>query len=194
MKRFYTLCYVVSALVLTTGCRALFPVEDNRPENAWKTYEQAQAAFDRIRPHQTTVADLKMMGFDPTNSPNIKVLTYLDVVSRFLPNQSITKADMPPDIRYCLEAKDGCRGYELVIESTHHKRYGNLPLDMLGFKKNTRVTGWSFHALLIVQNDIITYKLASGEPNIDRVEKKIKPLGPFQDMEGVASRVGKGML
>ena len=189
MKFLYTLCYVVSALVLTTGCRSFFPTEDNHPQNSWTTYEQAQGAFDRIRPHQTTVSDLRTMGFDPTNSPNVKVLTYLDVIARFLPNQSITKGDLPPDVRYCLEAKDGCRGYELIIETTKHKRYGNLPLDILGFKKKTRVTGWSFRALLIVQNDIITYKLASGEPNIDRVEKKIKPLGPFQEMDGLAARV-----
>jgi hypothetical protein len=190
MKQFLTMCFVVSAVVpLTTGCRALFPVEDNRPQNSWQTYEQAQAAFDKIRPHQTTFSDLRSMGFDPTNSPNMKVLTYLDVIQRFLPNQSITKGDLPPDIRYCLEAKDGCRGYEMVIDSNRHKRYGNLPLDILGFQKKTRVTGWKFSALLIVQNEIVTYKLASGEPNVDRVEKKIKPLGPFQDMEGVVSRL-----
>src|SRR5258706_14473547 len=79
MKFLYTLCYVVSALVLTTGCRSFFPTEDNHPQNSWTTYEQAQGAFDRIRPHQTTVSDLRTMGFDPTNSPNVKVLTYLDV-------------------------------------------------------------------------------------------------------------------
>jgi hypothetical protein len=189
MKTFFTLCFVVSALVLTTGCRVLFPDEDNRPQNSWTTYEQAQSAFDRILPHQTTVTDLRKMGFDPTNSPNMKVLTYLDVIGRFLPNQSITKGDLPPDVRYCLEAKDGCRGFELVIDSNRHKRYGNLPLDILGFKKKTRVTGWSFRALLIVQNDIITYKLASGEPNIDRIEKKTKPLGPFQEMDGLVGRL-----
>jgi len=190
MKKFYTLCFVVSALVLfTTGCRSLFPVEDNRPQNAWQSYEQALAAFDKIRPHQTTVSDLRTLGFDPTNSPNVKVLTYLDVISQFLPNQSVTKADLPPDVRYCLEARDGCRGFELIIESTNRKRYGNLPMDVLGFKKKTRVTGWNFRALLIVQNDIVTYKLASGEPNVDRLEKKTKPLGPFQDMEGLASKL-----
>jgi hypothetical protein len=189
MKKFYTLCFVVSALVpFTTGCTSLFPADDANPRNAWQTYEQAQAAFEKIIPHQTGLSDLKNLGFDPTNSPNVKVLTYLDVIQRFLPNQSVTKADLPHDVRYCLEAKDGCKGFELVIESSKHKRYGNLPMDILGFKKKTRVTGWSFRALLVVQNDIITYKLASGEPNIDRIEKKVKPLGPFQEMDGLAAR------
>ena len=190
MKKFYTLCSVGSALVVfTTGCKSLFPIEDTLPQNCWQTYEQAQAAFDKIVPHQTSLLDLKAMGFDPTNSPNIRVLTYLDVIQRFLPNQSVTKADLPPDVRYCLEAKDGCKGFELVIESTKRKRYGNLPLDILGFNKKTRVTGWSFRALLVVQRDVVTYKLASGEPNIDRMEKKLKPLGPFQEMDGVVARL-----
>src|SRR5258705_13810198 len=139
------MCFVVSALVpFTTGCRSIsmFSSEGSRPQNSWKTYEQAQAAFDKIITHQTTVSDLRAMGFDPTNSPNIKVLTYLDVIQRFLPNQSVTKADLPPDVRYCLEARDGCRGFELTIELSNLKRYGNLPLDYLGFNKKTRIPGW----------------------------------------------------
>jgi len=190
MKKYYTLCSVGSALVLfTTGCKSFFPVDDAVPQNSWQSYQQAQEAFDRIVPHQTSVSDLRAMGFDPTNSPNVHVLTYLDVIQRFLPNQSVTKADLPGDVRYCLEAKDGCKGFEMIIESSKRKRYGNLPLDILGFKKKTRVTGWSFRALLVVQNDIVTYKLASGEPNIDRLEKKVKPLGPFQEMDGVVARL-----
>jgi hypothetical protein len=192
MKNSLTLCSLLLALVpLSTGCKSvLLPTDNNyQPQNSWQTYEQALAAFDKIVPHQTSVHDLCGMGFDPTNSPNMKVMTYLDVIQRFLPNQSVTKADMPNDVRYCLEAKDGCRGYELVIDSTKRKRYGNVPLDMLGFKKNTRITGWTFHALLVVQNDVVTYKLSSGEPNIDRVEKKFKPLGPFQEVEGLAAKL-----
>jgi len=192
MKTIYAMCFVVSALVpFTTGCRSvsMFSSEGSRPQNSWKTYEQAQAAFDKIITHQTTVSDLRAMGFDPTNSPNIKVLTYLDVIQRFLPNQSVTKADLPPDVRYCLEARDGCKGFELTIELSDRKRYGNLPLDILGFNKKTRITGWKFCALLVVQNEIVTYKLASGEPYIDKFENKTKPLGPFQEMDGLAGRL-----
>jgi len=191
MKNLHTLSFVLAALVaLTTGCRSLFPTEDNVPRNAWTKYEDAQAAFDRIVPHQTSLHDLCSMGFDPTNSPNVHVLTYLDVIERFLPNQSVTKSDLPNDVRYCLEAKDGCKGYELIIDTTKRKRYGSLPLDVLGFKKNTRITGWTFRALIVVQNDVVTYKLASGEPNIDRTEQKVKPLGPFQELDGVVARAG----
>jgi hypothetical protein len=192
MKNSLTLCSLLLALVpLSTGCKSvLLPMDNNyQPQNSWQTYEQALAAFDKIVPHQTSVHDLCSMGFDPTNSPNMKVMTYLDVIQRFLPNQSVSKADMPNDVRYCLEAKDGCRGYELVIDSTKRKRYGNVPLDMLGFKKSTRITGFTFRALLVVQNDVVTYKLSSGEPNIDRVEKKYKPLGPFQEVEGLAAKL-----
>ena len=191
MKTFFIWCLPAFALVtFTTGCKSLFPTEDNRPQNGWKSYEDALNAFNQIVPHQTSLKDLCAMGFDPTNSPNVRILTYLDVIERFLPNQSIQKSDMPNDVRYCLEAKDGCKGFELLIESNHRKRYGSLPLDILGFKKNTRITGWSFRALLVVQNDVVTYKLASGEPNIDRTEKRFKPLGPFQEMDGVIARAG----
>jgi hypothetical protein len=176
-------------VLLGMGCKSLLPTDDARPKNPWTNYLDAHEAFNKIVVHQTTVADLKSMGYDPTNSPNMKILTYLDIIQRFLPNQSVTKSDLPPDVRYCLEARDGCRGYELVLDSTHQKRCGNLPLDAFGFSKKTHVTGWKFTALLIVQNDIVTYKLASGEPNIDRMESKVKPLGPFQELEGLVTKI-----
>jgi hypothetical protein len=191
MRIFYTVC--LAALLFTTGCKSLLPVDNFNPHNKWKSYEEAHTAFERIVPHQTTVADLRVMGFDPLHSPNIKVLTYLDIIQRFSPNQSITKSDLPLDVLSCLEAKDGCRGFELIIEATTRKRFGSLPMDALGFKKNVHVTGWSFRALLIIQNDLVTYKLSSGEPRVNRYERKHKPLGPFQELEGLVTKL-PGMI
>ena len=57
------------------------------------------------------------------------------------------------------------------------------------FKRVTKVTGWNFQALVIIKDEVVTYKLRSGQPVVDRVEKRTKPLGPFQDLEGMASRM-----
>jgi hypothetical protein len=184
-----TLCLSLLAVVLTTGCRNLLPSDSNRSQTRWKSYEEAQAAFDKIKPHATTREELKEFGFDPKTTPNIKVLTYLDLIRRFLPNSSVTMADLHPDVRQCIEAKDACQVYELELAITHGKRYGNLFADMFGFKKKNHITGWDIKMLVLVKDDVVAYKLRSGEPHIDRYEKKVKPLGPFQDMEGVVSKM-----
>lgn len=175
--------------VIFTGCASMLPTENNVPHNHWKSYEQAQSDFEKIVPHTTTLIELKKMGFDPTNSSNIKILTYLDITHRFLHTPSMIKNDLPPDVLQCLEAKDGCQGFELNIESISKKRYGSVPLDILGFKKNTHITGWSFKALIIVQDGVVSYKLSSGEPRIDKYEKRGKPLGPFQELDNIVTKI-----
>jgi hypothetical protein len=184
------MCLTFLALVLsTTGCKSLFPSDSKTARTPWQNFEEAQAAFDKITPHKTSVEELKTLGFDPSTTPNVRVLTYLDLIERFIPNQSITLNDLQPDVRACIESKDCCHAYELDLDLIHNKRYGNLALDVFGFKKNTRTTGWSFKALIIMRDDLVAYKLRSGAPNIERYEKKLKPLGPFQDLENLVTKL-----
>jgi len=133
------------------------------------------------------------MGLEPHSSPNIKLLTYLDVITRFLPNQSITLNDVPPDIRSCIESRDCCQAYELNLVMTRSKREGNLVLDVFNFKKKTHITGWTFTGLIIIKDGMVTYKLISGEPSVNRMEKKLRPLGPLQELDGMLNRV-PGMM
>jgi hypothetical protein len=167
----------------------MLPSEDLRTRSAWKSFDEAQTAYDKIIPHQTTVEDLKKLGYDPHTSPNVRLLTYLDVIERFIPNQSITKADLLPEVRDCIESKDCCQAYELSIEVLRSKRHGNVCADILGFRKHSHITGWNFRALIIIKNDLVVYKLRSGQPNIDKLEKRIKPFGPFQEIDGLMRRL-----
>jgi hypothetical protein len=185
-----TMCLTFLALVLsTTGCKSLFPSDSKTTRSHWQSFDEAQAAFDKITPHKTSIEDLKSLGFDPSTTPNVKLLTYLDLIEKFIPNQSITLNDLQPDVRACIESKDCCHAYALDLEIVKNKRYGNLFLDIFGFKKNTRITGWSFRALIILKDDMVAYKLRSGEPNVEKYEKKIKPLGPLQDLESIITKV-----
>ena len=106
-----------------------------------------------------------------------------DLIERFLPNNSITKADLHPDVRACIDAKDCCQAFELSVDITQGKRYGKLYLDVFGFKKQNHITGWTFKALIILKDDVVAYKIRSGLPLVDRHEKKVKPLGPLQELD-----------
>ena len=180
------MCLLFLAVVLTnTGCKALFTSSSQRARTPWQNFEEAESAYDKVVPHKTTVSELKSLGFDPHTTPNIKILTYLDLIQRFIPNSSITMKDLQPDVRACIESKDCCHAYELELALTDSKRYGNLALDVFGFNRKTKTTGWTFKALVIVKDDIVAYKLRSGEPNVDRLEKKTKPLGPLQELDNI---------
>src|SRR5262249_33437725 len=94
MKNILVMCLLLlGILLLNTGCQSMFPTDQARTVNRWTNYDETQVTFGKIVPNQTTVEELKGLGLDPHSSPNIKVLTYLDVIARFIPNQSITKDD-----------------------------------------------------------------------------------------------------
>jgi len=184
MRRTWLLVWMLAGgLFTTTGCKSLFPRETCRFQTPWTNFSEADAAFQKIIPYQTKEADLKKLGFDPYGTPNVKILTYLDVMNRFLPNPSICKDDLHEAVRKCLECKDACRAYEMELSITNSHRYGNLPLDVLGFKRKTKVTGWTFKGLVLMQDDLVVYKIRSGQPDVERYEQKDKPLGPFQEID-----------
>lgn len=180
-------------LALTPGCRSLLPSEVKKDKTPWHSFEEAQAAFDRVIPHETSVEDLRQMGFDPARTPNVRILTYLDLINRFLPNNSVRMEDLHPDVRACIEAKELSSAYELTIDVSDSQRYGSVLLDIFGFVKKSHITGWRFQALILVRNERVAYKLRSGEPNLDRSERKVKPLGPLQELDSMVNRI-PGML
>ena len=186
-----TPCVLLLAAVAfgTTGCKSLFMSENHRAVTKWENFDQAEVAFDQIVPHETRVEDLKNLGFDPHSTPNVEILTYLDIIQRFIPNSSITKDDLHPDVRTCIEAKDACMGYELDLDITRKKRFGNLGMDVLGFKKKTQVYGWNYKALLLIKDGVVVYKLRSGQPLVDRIERKSKPLGPLQELDNFIDKI-----
>jgi len=158
-------------------------------ESPWHNYNEAKSAFDKVLPNQTTSDDLVRLGFDPFKLPNIKVLTHLDIINRFVPNQSIRIEDLDPEIQACLQVKKRCRGYEITPEFTNNKRYGNLFLDLFNFRRKNRITGWRFDALIVIIDEKVVYKLSGGNPTILKYEDRTNPLGPLQDIRVISPTV-----
>jgi hypothetical protein len=181
-------CWLRMLMVLVTavtsgGCARLFPTQRAATASRWQSYAEVQAAFDRVELQRTTLPGLKTLGFDPTASPNVKILTYVDIMLIFMPNPAIRKEDLAEPVRACIEAKEKSHAYSVDLQDTTSKRHGNLILDILGFKRKTHETGWRFKGLILVKDDVVVYKLASGEPQISSDKKQIKPLGPVQELD-----------
>jgi hypothetical protein len=167
------------------GCGGLLPRSHESVNVTWSSFEEAKTAFDRIEPGLTTVSDLAPLGFDPYTSPNTTILTYLDLIKYFMPNQSIRLEDLDPAVRDCINARDACRGFRVSAGEKRSKRYGNVLLDLFNFRRRATQTGWQFTALLLAHDDRIVYKLWGGQPTLDGQTDRRNPLGPLQSPDNV---------
>lgn len=183
------LTWIVPAatIIVAGGCASMFPYSRAVVKSQWKDYAEVQAAFEQVVPHRTTVEDLRAAGFDPLTSPNVKLLNYVEIIPRFIPNPAIRKEDLDDGVRNCLDAKQHGYAYEIELSDSRSKRHGNLFLDVLSFRRETTVTGWEFRGLILLTNNTVVYKLSSGQPSVSREDKRVRPLGPLQEIDNILS-------
>jgi len=174
-------CVISIVMVMLLSCASSLPKGESTTKSHWDSFEQAKLAYDKIIAHQTTVHQLEALGFDPYNTPNVEILSYLDIIQRFNPNNSVKTEELPPSVRKCLAGLDKCFAYEAKPGIRHSQRTGNVLLDLLKFKRQKNITGWQFNALIVIDHEVIVYKIWSGTPIIDKQETENNPLGPFQD-------------
>jgi hypothetical protein len=187
--RIAILTALAALLMLTTGCQSLFVSNRNETESPWTNWDQVTVAFNGIAPDHTSVNDLKRIGFDPNVTPNIKIMPYVDIVPIFMPNPNIHVADLPIGVRVYMEAKTNNCAYLVELQDVREKRHGNLFLDVFGFKRQTHHSGWQFKGLILIRNNLVVYTLSSGIPDISSEESKLRPLGPFQELDDCGGRL-----
>lgn len=179
---------IVLSLFLLGGCSNALPRTEDTTRTRWDHFEEALADYNKITPYETTTEELKKLGYDPYTQPNIKVLSYLDIMARFMPNQSITLDDLDPGVSFCLRSRSKCMAYEAHPQRSKTKRVGNALLDLMTFKRKTISTGWSFDALIVINDGVVVYKIWSGEPNLSGEKIRKNPLGPLQGVDGSTIR------
>jgi hypothetical protein len=187
--RIAILLLFLSLLTLTTGCQSLFMSNRHATESRWTNWDQVTVAFNSIVPNHTTVSDLKFMGFDPSVTPNISIMPYIDIVPLFMPNPNIHMADLPIGVRVYVQSKTNNCAYRVELQDVMDKRHGSLLLDVFGFKRLTHQSGWRFKGLILIRDSVVVYTLSSGEPDISSDDNTVKPLGPFQNLDDCAGRI-----
>ena len=188
MKRYFSLIVIFILPLLFMGCTSLLPSRKIMVNSSWKDFNDTKLSYEKIIPGETTVEDLKKLGFDPYTNPNVKILTVTDIMNMFLPNPSIKIQDLAPGVRTCIESMDGCTGYQIGPAVTKVKRVGNFWLDLLSFKRHEVMTGWDFRGLITIIDNVVNYRdPAGGRPFISRDEIEKKPLGFLQ---GIGDAIG----
>lgn len=167
----------IGIVLLLTGCGFLLPSTKATVESPWNTFEDIKTAFDNIVPGETSVQELKKLGFDIESTPNLRILNYLDIAVAV---QTIPIENLDTGLQDCLRAKTSCRAFVFEPKRVYSKRIGNFWLDFLNFRRKARETGWQFKALLVLIDDHVTYKLWSGTPKIEEYKDQRNPLGPLQ--------------
>jgi hypothetical protein len=194
MKNMSILIIVAVTSFMMMGCGSsgngrFLPTTGVYTQSSWKTYTDVQTDVENIVVGKTTNNDLIRMGFDLEYMPNVKRLTYLDVMTKFKLDSPtrftlFNNIELPQGVLKTLAAREQGRAYELSLESIVNKREGSVWLDVLGFRKTVHTTGWRANVLVLMVDDVVEYVLYSGERNIDRTEKTKNPLGPFQGFNG----------
>ncbi|MFZ2198029.1 MAG: hypothetical protein WAV13_09875 [Thermodesulfovibrionales bacterium] len=183
MKRMLFCVLLVSFTV--AGCGSMLPSARQTSISPWDSFDDAKKAFDKIALYQTTEEEMRALGFDPFTTPNIKILTYVHIMNRFMPNPSIKKEELAEGIRSCIDAKENCVAYEFDPEVMKSKRYGSVMLDLFNFQRKSNETGWKFEALVVIVDNIVVYKLWGGNPMIRLNRESNNPLGPLQNSEDI---------
>jgi hypothetical protein len=191
MKKTPIILTLTGLLLLTGGCatQSLLPTRGVYTESLYDTYNEVEVVVNEIVVGKTSYSDLVKLGLDLENIPNVKRLTYLDVMSKFkLDSPSrftlFNKIELPAGVLKMLASRENGLAYEINLERLKNKREGSVLLDMLNFRKIVHTTGWKISVLILIVDDTVEYVLYSGEKNIDRLEKEKNPLGPFQGFDG----------
>jgi len=165
----------------------MLPSAEMKVIGPWESYEHAERTFSEIIPHQTTTFNLAKINLDPRKNSNITLLNYSDIIRRFVPPGTISGFELDSNLLDCISNGLACSGFETRERHILSKRYGNFFLDFFNFERRTKVTGWEFNAVLIIKDDLVIYKLISGQPAIQEYEEANNPLGPLQAVVPIVS-------
>ena len=158
----------------------MLPRENVENLSTFESFEAARGAIERIVPYQTTVTDLKALGFDVSDSGNVVQIPYPGLINRLVPDPNTPQAALDPGIRDCIAARDACRAYEFRMGHLYRKRDGGFWADFFNFRRVTAISGWRFEGLIVVRDGVVLFRNFGGEPRIERSELQVNPLGPLQ--------------
>jgi len=196
-RRYARLGAILTVALTLVGCGGveLLPHRTDLSENQnFKNYADVVLAYSNIVPGQTKESDLSKIGFDAAVQPNAETISYLGVIERFMPRDSIKFDRLAKPVRACIEAQERCSAYVFHPSRLEQQRTGSIFLDLMGFERTTIDRGWAAEVVLLMQDGRVAYKVMSGKPHIEGYHDDIQPLGPFQDLGDQAVHVSGRFL
>ena len=183
MRKTLDILSTLSLVLLVSACANMLP-EGRTRSTPFETFEEARAAIEALVPMKSNRQELEQNGFNHNKHPNINILTQADVVRRFLPSSLVKREELDPGILACLEAREACRGMEIIVSKIEKVRNGGFWSDFFNFERHTVITGWRFNATVLFVNDLVVFRTWGGQPRVNEIENVRNPLGPLQGVGG----------
>jgi hypothetical protein len=196
-RRYAKIVGVLAITLALVGCGGLSLLPhrtDLADDQNFQTYNEVEVAYKTIVPGETRENDLAKLGFNAAVQPNAEVISYLGVIERFMPRDSIHFDHLAQPVRACIEAQERCSAYVFRPSRLEQQRMGSIFLDLMGFERTTLDHGWAAEVVLLMQDGRVAYKVMSGKPHIEGYHDDIQPLGPLQDLGDQAVHVSGRFL
>jgi len=189
-KRLQTCFAALLTVVLLGACSSWLPVLQREVSNPWADFAAVKRSFDEIVPFQTSMRQVRALGFDPDKTPNMHMLNQAQVIEAVLPSPLQERSTVPQGVIQCMQAGATCMAYAMEPSRIEQRRVGNFVLDFVNFHRQSVTTGWKFSALIVVIDNQVVYTQWSGEPQIHTTIDRKNPRGPLQNFD---ESLGVGM-
>ncbi len=164
---------------LTLGCQYLLP-SGEASGSQFKSFEAARDAFESVVPGETTVEELTELGIDPRQR-GVQIRPYVDVARFFLPHAGASLDLHDPAVGACVRAGRRCDVWFVSADRSKGKRVSNIILDVLEFHRKSDIRGFLFQGLVLVVDEVATYRIYGGRPHLRYVDQRVQPLGFLQE-------------
>jgi hypothetical protein len=196
-RRYAKIIGVLGITLALVGCGGLTLLPhrtDLSEDQNFRSYNEVETAYHSIVPGETREAELAKLGFNAAVQPNAEVISYLGVIERFMPRDSVRFDRLAKPVQACIESQEHCSAYVFRPSRLEQQRTGSIFLDLMGFERTTVDHGWAAEVVLLMQDGRVAYKVMSGKPNIEAYHDDIQPLGPLQDLGDEAVHVSGRFL
>lgn len=154
-------CTLGAIALLGCGLLMLLPRHTATSTSATLTRADLASAYTRIRPGLTRVSQFPQFGLDVA-AANARTLTYLGVMERFMPRDSVQFDHLEAAVRSCMAAEDRCT--VLIVRATDdmNPRNGGGLLSALGIGAARAGENALPQMTLFVEDGTVVYKSISG--------------------------------
>jgi hypothetical protein len=149
---------VVTLAVVGFGIASLLPRQSDTNDHGIRSLKELADAYARVKPGSTRASQLARLGFD-TSNPNVEVLSYLGVIERFMPHDTVGFDHLDVAIQDCIEARDRCTALVFKPAETHVREAGMLSMFAMD---SAKAAGEAAEVTLLVQDGRVAYKTIRG--------------------------------
>src|SRR5476651_244681 len=159
-----TIAGIIAVLALVgCGVLTLLPRQNDPVPTRLVTMRDLAAAYGRVRPGLTRASQLARLGFDPA-SGSAQALSYLGVMERFMPRDSIRFDRLDETVRDCIAARDHCTALVFRPLQRSYAPGRNVILSAFGLGAAAAGIDQPPEVTLLVRDGRVAFKMISGMP------------------------------